>query len=89
MRHETHALGDTGLGRQLGDILAIQMHRALVDVQHAENRLHGGGFAGAVGADNDRNFALFHANGAVMQDIGATVSARHVIAAQITHGTGS
>ena len=53
-------------GRESGDVLAVHHHLALAQIQHAEDGFHGGGFASAVGTDDDSNFALFNTNGAVM-----------------------
>ena len=85
---KAHALAHAGLRRELGDVLAIQHHTATAQVQHAESRFHGGGFARAIRADDHGNLALVHGNGAVVQDVDGAVAPGHILADEegFSHG---
>ena len=82
LRHKGHALGHPGLRGQGGDILTHQPHMARPDAQHPEHRLHRGGFARPVRADDDGDLAGVHGNGAAMQDIRPAIAAGHAFADQ-------
>ena len=86
--HEAHAFGHAGLGREPGDVLAAEAHPAPAQPDQAQDGLHRGGFAGPVGANDHRDLALLHGDGAVMQDVGLAVAAGHALADQkgISHG---
>ncbi len=62
------------------DVLALDAHMARAQFQHPEDRLHRGGFARPVGADDDRDLALVHGKRAAMQDVGGPVAAGHRVA---------
>jgi hypothetical protein len=89
LRHEGDAFGDPVLRRQSGNILAAKPDFALFQVEHAEQRLHRGRFASAVGPDDDRDFAFVDLDGAALEDIGAAVPADHIDATEKTHPAAS
>ena len=58
-----------------------------MDVQHAKNGLHSGGFSRTIGTNDDGNFTWIYRNGTVMQNIGTpAISAGHRVADQKRFG---
>ena len=71
---EGHALGNPVLRREMRDVVAADPDGTFAEVQHSEDGFHCGGFARAVGADDDGDFAFVHGDGAVVQDVGAVAA---------------
>ena len=63
----------------------IHQYFAFTQGQHAKYGFHRGRFTGTVRAYHNGDFTLVNADGAVMQDIGATVAPSHVLANEKTH----
>ena len=69
----------------MGDVLAVQLNLAFAQVEHAEDRLHGGRLAGAVGPDDDGDLALLHRDITFLDDVGAAIAAGHAGCRQELH----
>ena len=80
---ELHRVCDT-----MNNVLAVEADLAVTEPEHAEDRLHGGGLAGAVRSDDDGDLTLVDGDGALVQDVGAAVAAGHRLADQVAHANG-
>ena len=49
--------------RQIGDVLAVQLDKAVIDVEAAGNCIEQGRFSGAVGADDCHKIAVVQMQG--------------------------
>ena len=83
--HETHAAKNPLLRLQAGDVLALEKHLPLLQVEHPEHRLHRGRLAGPVRPHNNGNLAGIDTDGAAVKDIRAAIAANHVLADKETH----
>ena len=77
LRHEPRALARDRLGRQALDRLAEQAHRAPARAQPSDHRVHAGGLAGAVAAEEREHPALGDAERDRVQDVAVAVERVH------------
>ena len=85
LRHEADALGDQVVGPLVGDVLALERHRAGADLHQAEQRLEQRRLAGAVGADDADQLVLLAVEVGAVEDVHpGQVAGDQVVGAQ--HG---
>ena len=65
--------------------MVLEGHRTLAHVQEPENGLHGGRLAGAVGTDDDDDFAFVDANIDAVEDVHPAVAAVEVEGMEKAH----
>ena len=85
LRNKTHAAKHPLLRLQTGDVLSLEKHLPLFQVEHAEHRLHRGGLAGAVRPHHHGNFTRINADGTTVKDVRAAVAAHHIFTDKETH----
>ena len=85
LRHKAHALAHALLRAQPGDVLAVEPDRALPQHDHAEDRLHRGRLARAVGPHDHGDLTLLGLDGAVADDVRAAIAAGHAFAGEKAH----
>ena len=85
LRHETHAAKNPLLRLQPGDILSLEKHLPLFQVEHAEHGLHRGGLASAVRPHHHGDLAGIYADGTAVKDVRAAIAAHHIFANKETH----
>ena len=81
-RHQGQPLGDNPVRRKPRQVLPLEVDPAAFYLHQAGQGPQGGGFAGAVGADQGHNLALLHLEGNAFDGLDAAVTHTQIINSQ-------
>jgi len=74
--------------RQVGDVVLIDQHAALVGIHQADDHVKAGGLAGAVGAEQADDLPAFNGQADIAHDLPALVALGQMLGFENGHYSG-